>query len=227
MHPADSTIIYKRLRCIWSSMLQMGYQDSLRVYEKRGWVTKIDLQRLVNDIYGEGDYTTVEGEIERLEDSTIVRVSLMPNPILRAVNISGNQVFSSDTLLSIFRPLLNKSLNVKSIIYGIERCIAMYRESRYSIASVLGARFDSLTNVVNIIIDEGVVSQTDIRGTTKTRDWVVRRELPWHYNNLLTGQEIEKAISNLYGTSYFDQVRLSVHHEDDTSRFNIVTVHAH
>jgi NTE family protein len=226
MHSVDSSIIYNRPRCICTGLLQTKYQDSLAAYEKRGWLKKFDLQRLVNDVYSEGDYATVEGEIEQLKDSTIVRISVVPNPILRAVNISGNQVFSSDTLLSIFRPLLNRSLNVKNITSGIERLITKYRESGYSIADVMNAQFDSTSNVVGIIIDEGVISRTDIRGTTKTRDWVVRRELPWRENNLLTSQEIEKAISNLYGTSYFEQIRLSVHHEDDTSRLNVITVHA-
>jgi NTE family protein len=226
MHRADSAIIYKRPRCNWTSILPSSYQDSLQLYEKRGWVAKIDLQRLVNDIYREGDYTMVEGEIEQLKDSTIVRISLAPNPVLRSVNISGNYVFSSDTLLSVFHPLLDRPLNINSITFGIESLLAIYRGSGYSIARVLDARFDSTNNIATIIIDEGMVSRTDIRGTKKTRDWVVRRELPWRDNDLLTRPEVGQAISNLYGTSFFEQIRLSVHHEGDSSRLNVITVHA-
>ena len=197
------------------------------MYEKRGWVTKLDLYRLVNDVYEEGNYASVEGMIEQRGDSTIVKISVILNPVLREITISGNHVFSSDTLLSVFRPLLGQRLNAKRLAFAFEQLLAIYRNSGYSLARVLDVRFDSTSNSVHIIVDEGIVSRTDIRGTTKTRDWVLRRELPWHENDLLTKSKVSQGISNLYGTSLFDQIRLSVHHEGDSSQWNVTTIYAH
>lgn len=224
-YQADSTIRYERPRFSWTSELPSEYQDSLQMYEKRGWVTKMDLQILVNDMYEEGDYAAVEDIVEQQRDSTIIKIVLSPNPVLRNINILGNSIFPVDTLLSIFRPLYGQHLNAKRITLAFEHLLAMYRTSGYSLARVLRVRFDSTSNSVNIVLDEGVVSRTDIHGTTKTRDWVLRRELPWHENDLLTLSKVSQGMANLYGTNLFEQMHLSVHHEGDSSQWNVTTIH--
>jgi NTE family protein len=101
----------------------------------------------------------------------------------------------------------------------------MYRTSGYSLARILQVRFDSTSNSVSIVLDEGVVSRTDIFGTTKTRDWVLRRELPWHANDLLTLSKVSQGMANLYGTNLFEQIHLSIHHEGDSLQWNVTTIH--
>jgi len=224
-YQADSTIQYERPRFAWTSELPSEYQDSLQIYEKRGWVTKMDLQVLVNDIYEEGDYAAVEETVEQQRDSTIIKIVLSPNPVLRGINILGNSIFPVDTLLSIFRPLYGHPLNAKRITLAFESLLAMYRTSGYSLARIVRARFDSTSSNVNLVLDEGVVSRTDIYGTTKTRDWVLRRELPWHENDLLTLSKVSQGMANLYGTNLFEQMHLSVHHEGDSLQWNVTTIY--
>ncbi len=226
-YQADSTIRYKRPRFSWTSELPSEYQDSLQMYEKRGWVTKMDLQILVNDMYEQGDYAAVEEFVEQQMDSTIIKIVLSPNPILCDINILGNSIFPADTLLSVFRSLYGQHLNIKRITLAFESLLAMYRTSGYPLARILKVQFDSTSNRINIVLDEGVVSRTDIYGTTKTRDWVLRRELPWHENDLLTLSKVSQGMANLYGTNLFEQMHLSVHHEGDSSQWNVTTVHAH
>jgi len=226
-YQTDSIIRYERPRFSWSSELPAKYRDSLQMYEKRDWVTKTDLQILVNDIYKVGDYAAVEEIVDQQKDSTSIKTILSPNPILRNTTIEGNSVFPVDTLLSIFRPLYGQYLNAKRMTSAFEKLLSIYRASGYSLARIERARFDTASNSLNIVLDEGVVSRTDIQGTIKTRDWVLRRELPWHENDLLTLSKISQGMANLYGTNLFEQMHISVHHEGDSSQWNIATIHAH
>jgi len=222
----DIGVRYERPRFSWTGELPLQFQDSMRAYENRGSVSEINLHRLLNAIYDEGDFANVEGSVEQQADSALVKISIVPNPLLLAVNVSGNQMFSSDTLLSGFRPLIGHYLNAKRITLALEQLLSIYRGSGYSLARVFDVRFDSTTNTALVLIDEGIVFRLDIRGTMKTRDWVVRRELPWHDGDLLTQSNVAQGISNLYGTSLFEQIRLSVHHEGDSSQWNITTINA-
>ena len=56
---------YESPRFSWSGSLPPAFQDSLKMYEKRGWITEIDLHRFVNDLYNEGDYASVDGIVEQ------------------------------------------------------------------------------------------------------------------------------------------------------------------
>jgi len=218
--------IYKQPRFSWTSDLPLACADSLQTYRKRGWVTEIDLQKLINDLYEEGDYAAVEGIVKQKSDSTTVKLSIIPNPILHDVSIFGNNIFSSDTLLSVFRPLLGQRLNAKHTSLALENLLAIYRGSGYSIARILDARFDSVSSSANISIDEGRIFRTDVFGTVKTRGWVLRREMLWRDKDIFTISKASQGISNLYGTSLFDQIRIDVRHEGDSNRINIPTIYA-
>jgi len=150
-YQTDSTIRYERPRFSWTGELPLEYQDSLQMYEKRGWVMKMDMQILANDIYEEGDYAAVEEIVEQQKDSSVIRIVLSPNPVLRSINILGNSIFPVDTLLSIFRPLYGQHLNAKRITLAFEHLLALYRTSGYPLARVLDVRFDSTSNSVNIV----------------------------------------------------------------------------
>jgi NTE family protein len=226
-YQADSAERYTYPRFSWTSDLPLSYKDTLRFYENRGWVSKRDLQILVNDLYTEGDYAIVEGIVRQAGDSSALQISLSPNPLVRGSTMTGNHIFSSDTLTSFFRPMVGYCLNAKRITAASEQLLAMYRKSGYPLARIFDTQFDSTSGCVNIVLDEGVVSRTDIQGTKKTRDWVLRRELPWHENDLLTLAKISQGMANLYGTELFEQMHFSVHHEGDSSQWNVTTIHAH
>jgi NTE family protein len=221
------TVRYERPQFLGMNELPRNYQECLQLYAMRGWVTKTELQILINEIYEEGDYADIEGIVDQRLDSTRIKFSVVPHPVLGGVHISGNHVLSTDTLLSVFRPLLGKRLNVQRINFAFEQLLNLYRNFGCILARVVRVRFDSTTTIADIFLDEGIISRTDIQGTTKTRDWVLRRELPWRENDLMTSSKVSEGMANLYGTSLFEQLRCSVHHEGDSSQWNIATIHAH
>ncbi len=225
-YQTDGAIRYERPRFSWTSEPSSECRDNLRLIEKQGWVTKADLQILINDIYEEGSYAAAEEIVEQQRDSTNIKIVISPNPVLNSVRILGSTIFPIDTLISVFRPLYGKHINVKRITFGFEQLLAKYRSSGYPLTRIADVQFDTTANEILIYLDEGVVSRTDINGTKKTRDWVIRRELPWHENDILTLSKISQGMTNLYGTSLFEQMHLSVHQEGDSGQFNVTTIHA-
>jgi NTE family protein len=222
-HKVD-TVRYENPRFFWKGDTTSVFDDCLRAFERRGRVNKTDLQILINEAYDKGDYAAVEGSVEQHRDSTCISINVKQNPILKEAIISGNQVFPSDSLISVFRPLFGRPLNVKRTVSAIERLLSIYRTSGYSFARIIDVRFDSVSSKLCISIDEGVIYRTDVRGTEKTRGWVLRREVPWQDNDLFTISKASQGISNLYGTSLFEQIRISVKHEGDSSKLNIPVI---
>jgi len=157
LYYADSTVQYELPRFSWSGSLPPPFQDSLKKYEKRGWITKIDLRRFVNNLYDEGEYASVSGIVEQRTDSTFIEIRSTYNPILRNVKISGNRIFSSDTLLTVFQPMLGNYLNMHSMNLAIERLLAIYRNDGYSLARVTDIQLDSLSATTNVMLDEGMI----------------------------------------------------------------------
>jgi NTE family protein len=224
MYNKESNVRFESPRFSWSNSLPSVFQDSLRMYETRGWISERELHRFVNDLYTRGDYASVDGTAEQRADSTSIKIRLSDNPILRKVKIFGNKILNSDTLLSIFQPLIGSSLNMKSMERALERMLAIYRTAGYSLARVTDIQFDTLSATVTVVLDEGTIYRIDISGNKKSRDWVIWRELPFKEQSLFKISNIAKGISNLYGTSLFEQILVASQHEDSTGKLNIATV---
>lgn len=194
--------------------------------EKRGWIKKLDLHHFINDLFDEGDYTSVDGIVKQCTDSTIIEIRNIYNPVLRNVKILGNKIFSSDTLLSVFKPFIGNYFNLQSMQKAIERLLTIYRIAGYSLARVTDIKIDPLSTTATIILDEGIIYRIDISGTKKSRDWIIWRELPFKNQSLFNISEIAEGISNLYGTNLFDQILITTHHEDSTGKYNVATIKA-
>jgi len=78
-----------------------------------------------------------------------------------------------------------------------------------------------------VILDEGTIGRIDISGTKKTRDWVLRRELPMTVGSVFSIQNAKQGIANLNATNLFEQVILSAHHEGNADEENVLTLQAH
>jgi NTE family protein len=226
-YQTDSIIRYMRPNFIWTTEPSSYCRNKLQVFEKQDCITKADLRILANEIYEEGSYTAVEVIVEQLRDSTNIKIVLSPNPVLHKVKIIGNTIFHVDTLLSLFQPLYGKHINSKQTTLAFEQLLMKYRSFGYPLTRFTNVQFDTTTNEITAILDEGIISRTDINGTKKTRDWIIRRELPWRENDILTVSKVSQGMSNLTGTGLFDQMHLSVHHEGDSSQYNITTIHAY
>ena len=55
LYDADGNVRFESPRFSLSGSLPSAFQDSLQLYEKRGWATEIDLHRFVNNLYNTGD----------------------------------------------------------------------------------------------------------------------------------------------------------------------------
>jgi NTE family protein len=85
---------------------------------------------------------------------------------------------------------------------------------------------DRSSGIARVLIDEGVVYRRDIRGTTKTKDYVLWRELPWEEGDVFQVARVAEGIARLYGTNLFEQVSVSVHQEGERGERNIVVINA-
>ena len=208
--------------------------DALQIDRK--WLTPVmdlareqhipeqSLQLLVNQMYETGDFEDVRVDIET--DSASARLSLVvvPTPVLQSVEILGNKRVGADTLVAAFQPLLGRRLNFHESHRAMEDILAVYRDRGYSLARVLDAKFDRSTGQGIIRLDEGIVYRMDIVGTSKTKDYVIWRELPWNEGEVFDVKRVSQGISNLYGSNLFEHVSILTHLEESDGENQVVVI---
>ena len=217
---------YQSPRFSCSDSLPKVFQDMLHAYEQRGWITELDLHSLLNGLYSTGEYASLDGMIEQYTDSTLITIRSKRHPILLKIKILGNHIFESDTLLTVFQPIIGSPLNLQTLERAVERLLTIYRTAGYSLARVTDIQFDSLSATATLMVDEGMIYRIDIQGTKKSRDWIIWRELPFKNQSLFNISQVAKGMANLYGTNLFEQILVTSHQEGATGELNVTTIKA-
>ncbi|HVN48412.1 MAG TPA: patatin-like phospholipase family protein, partial [Bacteroidota bacterium] len=223
----EHDIVYRLPKFSWNSIPSTRFSDSTVVWEQRGWNSAREIQWLVNQVYYEGRYASVQAVIKNYGDSTHIEIQLAENTVLRSVRFTGNHFLTTDTLASVFRSLVGHSINIDTATHAMESLLRLYRNAGYSLARICNVQYDSTSQIASIKIDEGIIHRYEVKGTEKTRDWIIWRELPFHGGDVFQISQVAQGIRNVYGTGLFEQILVTVHHEGSDDERNVVTINAH
>jgi len=182
------------------------------------------LRALVGTMYESGEFEDVRINAETDSGSTLLQLITVPTPVVRSVDIAGTKLVGLDTLKAVFQPLLDRPLNSHKSRKALESILALYRDRGYSLARIREAVLDRASGKAYVRIDEGVVYRRDIKGTSKTKDYVIWRELPWNEGDVFQVRKVGSGISNLYSTNLFEQVSIGVQQEGAEGEHQIVVI---
>ena len=200
--------------------------DRLNALDSASTVSDGQLQALASDIQGLGVYESVALNLREIPGETDISLQTVPNPILRSVDIQGCSVVSAESLIVRFKPLLGRPLDMNGTRRALENILLDYRDAGYSMARIIAAQFDSTTGQGVVVMDEGTISRMDIRGTEKTKDYVIWRELPFKRGDVFQVAQVAQGMRNIYNTGLFEQTSLSIHYEGDHNEDLVVVIHA-
>lgn len=128
------------------------------------------------------------------------------------LTITGNEIFSTEKLLSFVKLKKGAIFNQVKFQEGISGITNLYYENGYmdnqfypsvnqdterkTIAYELNITERSRSHIENIII----------KGNTKTKDYVILRELPFEPGDVFSREKIMSGLRNLYNTQFFSSV---------------------
>jgi len=218
----DSSIFYHPIVVCQDSVLL----DSVTIshWQQQGFVKASELRFFLAKIADKQGYDSIEARVRRTKDSTFINIIIPTFFSIDSIELEGVTVFPIDSVRKFFDPLFQKPLNYRLLITSMESLISCYRAQGYSLARISAVDYDTLRAYLFISVDEGRIGRIDVRGNTKAKDWVVRREVPLKTGDLFTIQRAAQGISNLYATGLFEHVVLSIHNEESSQYPSIVTI---
>lgn len=171
-------------------------------------------------------YDTAKGFVD-----IIMKVQENTRYYTGSITLSGNNIFSEKELFTniriksndVFRPWVVKDDSAGIQAYYFDRgYIFAYVESETLLNSQTG-KID-----VSFGVKEGVVAYVDkieVKGNTKTKDVVIRRELRLAPGERFDGQKLRRSKERLYNLGYFEDVSFDiVEGSSPTNRNLVVTV---
>jgi len=181
---------------------------------------------IVSELYESGQFAEVKIQVTEDLESTLLDLHVVTHPILASVSFVGNHLIEGDSLQRVFQGALGKRINAHDCRAATEQLLGMYRDKGLSLARVRQIDFDSTRGHATIYLDEGQIHRRTIRGTTRTKDYVIWRELPFEQGDVFQVAEVSEGLKNIYSTNLFEQVAVSIQQEGDSAQYQALLIDA-
>ncbi len=162
-----------------------------------------------------GDYADLEALIESKNRYSVLKLVGLSYPIIHYVNINGASLLNQYDTDSLFSSITGKPYNAEQIVSKLTELMDLYRRQGYSLAEVRDVRFNEEEGILNIRVDEGIISGIRIVGNKSTNESIIEREFPLEAGDYFVYQKVKEGLTNLRSTNLFDDILLTVKREDN------------
>ena len=212
--------------------LELAAYDSMSVKPGSVVNNKI-LQQELDSIYASGWFSGVKFKAEDGLLGVKLIVKIVPNPIFKQITIQpSNTIITQKYVSKIFDKYYGSTLNLNQLQDGVNLIKKWYEDKGYSLARVAGPERISDNGTIQLNIDEGIVSEIQIRfigadekvRKGKTKEWVIRRELKTNSGVVFNRKILENDIKRLYGTSLFNDIKVSLKPDSQNNKKVIIAL---
>jgi len=162
----------------------------------------------VNEYYENLGYTDPSNHVVDLSWSKDGKVTLKMQEgiVIKAIQITGDTVYPESQLRGLVHTKIGDVFNRKNIEADLGNIASLYKDDDYVLTGLKGNIKPDGTVVVEIT--ETRVESMRIEGNTKTKDYVIYRQIKTKVGSVLRTKRIQKDIENLNNTGYFETVNV-------------------
>ncbi|MEK9657504.1 MAG: BamA/TamA family outer membrane protein [bacterium] len=170
-------------------------------------INPIKITRSIKNLRSNGEFKDVSYHIKKTEKGNTLIITIEENPVVTNVQFIGNTVYSKEKLHRLCPIQINKIKNQKDIRTAIQNIVNEYKKDGYIKAKIYNIKTPTdKKGPVIFYLSEGIIESVTISGNTRTRDYVILRELNLTPGTPLKSDILEKNLSQIYNLNYFEEI---------------------
>ncbi len=192
--------------------------------------TRSQLQQDTNAIFATGYFADVKAEPSDTPLGVRVTFLVQTYPVLRSVQVAGNQVLTQDKVNEIFTPQYGQPLNLRQLQQGIEQVNKYYQDNGFVLGQVIGSPQVDSDGTVTLQVAEGIVEEIKPRFLNKedkpvkgrTREYIITRELRTKPGDVLNRDRVQADLRRLSELGLFEDAQVALEPGQDPRKVNLV-----
>ncbi|MFH1760166.1 MAG: BamA/TamA family outer membrane protein, partial [bacterium] len=166
------------------------------------------IQQTVDSLYCTGNYKQVKLKITRKDNQFQFNLFLQTAPVISHIQFLHNMAIISDTLSLITNKFLNNPLNYIEFHDSLKNVLEKYRSAGYQFADI-DSLFFSENGTCSVYINEGRVTDIQVKGNQTSRPHIIIREFPLKKGDILSKSLVMRGIEDIYSTGFFNNIYVS------------------
>ena len=160
-------------------------------------------------IYNTGYFYDLFPTFQKVPEGVVVTYHVLENPVLKSVTITGNTVLKTDLLMSCLTVKPGEILNSRNLQQNVQAIKEMYRKDGYILAKVTDMNIDKEGNLT-LKINEGKLEGFKVKGNTKTKDYVILREMRQKVGEPFNSKQARRSMQRVYNLGFFEDVNIKM-----------------
>jgi NTE family protein len=169
-----------------------------------------DVLSAMAEVYKLGYFADVVLDLEKQGESYGALLTVAENPVVAAVDITGNRMVPSREIMAEVEGQVGKPLNVARLSSALDRIVERYRNKGYLLVRVDRAGMKADGSTLEIALYEGRVDSIQVEGRKKTKPSLIRREVRTRTGGPLNFDILAQDIQHLYGLGYFESLSVDM-----------------
>ncbi len=174
-----------------SKLTASGFEDDLKSLYETGW------------------FYEITPTFNRVPEGTQILYNVSENPVFKQLDVEGNTKISTDKIKGIMNLPTNEVLNTKDVNQGARKVESAYSQEGYILAKVSDVRMLPDGHLA-MQVSEGVVEGFKVKGNTKTKDYVVIREMKLKKGQPFNAKAARRSMQRIYNLGYFEDVNIKL-----------------
>lgn len=171
--------------------------------------TRSLLQQDINAVFATGYFSDVKATPEDTAIGVRVTFDVAPNPVLEGVSTEGTTILPEQVVTDTFKGQVGQTLNFGQLQKGVKSLEEWYAERGFVLAKVSDVQ-SSPNGKVKLIVTEGVIEDIRVKGNTRTRDFIVTRELSLKPGTVFNRTIIQRDLQRVFGLGIFKDASLDL-----------------
>ncbi|WP_414404525.1 BamA/TamA family outer membrane protein [Synechococcus sp. OH30] len=183
--------------------------------------TRSQLREDINAVFATGFFADVRAVPSDTPLGVRVTFEVKPNPILKAVRTEGAKVLDPEVLQKAFADQEGRVLNFGKLQAAVAEIEQWYADKGYVLAKVTDVR-SSEDGTLTLEIAEGEIEDIRVQGNTKTRDFIITRELKTKPGDVFNRNQIQQDLQAVFNLNLFQDVNVGLNPGRDPNKVVVV-----
>ena len=160
-------------------------------------------------VYNTGYFYDLFPTFQKVPEGVVITYHVLENPVLKSINITGNEMIKTDVLMSALTVKPGEILNSRNLQQNVTAIKEMYRKDGYILAKVTDMNIDKEGNLT-LKINEGKLEGYKVKGNTKTKDKVILREMRQKVGEPFNSKLARRSMQRVYNLGFFEDVNIKM-----------------
>ncbi len=181
-------------------------QDSLKMSAGTKF-TAVQMQDDIRSLYETGWFYDIVPTFTRVPEGVQIVYHVAENPILTELEVEGNTKISSHDIIRAMGLKEGEVVNSRDVNVGARKVESLYAEQGYILAKVSDIRMLPDGHLI-LQVAEGVIEDYRVKGNTKTKDYVIIREMRMKKGDPFNAKLARRSMQKIYNLGFFEDVNI-------------------